>query len=100
MFTHFSSEPDFPCKGNAARTGRGIASRCIGILTDMEKRIKHKRKYDDRPAAKAGHDARRRHALEELVKYLARRAAERDHEASKNVVKKTDRHLGGNRDSR
>jgi hypothetical protein len=66
----------------------------------MEKRIKHKRKYDDRPAAKAGHDARRRHALEELVKYLARRAAERDHEASKNVAKLTNRHSGGNRDSR
>ena len=66
----------------------------------MEQRIKRSKGTNCRSESKTDRDAYRRRAIEELVKYLARRAAERDHEASLKTEKQGDRPSGGDKDSK
>ena len=70
------------------------------MIFNMEQRIKNTKGTKVRSESKTDRDAYRRRAIEELVKYLARRAAERDHEASLKTEKQGDRPSGGDKDSK
>lgn len=70
------------------------------MIFGMEQRIKNTKGANCRSKSQTDRDAHRRRAMEELVKYLARRAAERDHEASINSEKQGDRPSGGDKDSK
>lgn len=70
------------------------------MICSMEQRIKKSKGTDRRSESQTDRDAYRRRAIEELVKYLARRAAERDHDASLNSEKQGDRPSGGDKDSK
>jgi hypothetical protein len=66
----------------------------------MEQRIKKSKGTNCRSESQTDRDAHPRRTIEELVKYLARRAAERDHDASLNSEKQGDRPSGGDKDSK
>ena len=70
------------------------------MICSMEQRIKKSKGTNWRSESQTDRDAYRRGAIEELVKYLARRAAERDHDASLNSEKQGDRPSGGDKDSK
>jgi len=70
------------------------------MICSMEQRIKKTKGTNSRSESQTDHDAYRRRTIEELVKYLARRAAERDHDASIKSEKQGDRPSGGDKDSK
>lgn len=70
------------------------------MICSMEQRIKKSKGTNCQSESQTDRDAYRRRTIEELVKYLARRAAERDHDASLNSEKQGDRPSGGDKDSK